>query len=94
MSTLSQRIIASACNVDAGIAVVQSNAVLQISADPFSRINRAPLHGNRGFVIRGEEIRSCTPQVIAQFRRRLEPKTPPSSSPKIDPGVSCIERIV
>lgn len=67
LSTLSQRIIASACNLDAGIAVVESNAVLKISADQFGRISDALLFGNRGFGILGEENRPRTLQVIEEL---------------------------
>lgn len=64
LSTLSQRIIASACNLNSGITVQESNAVLQISADQFSRISDALLNGNRSFGILGEETRPRTLQVI------------------------------
>ncbi|MEM8694115.1 MAG: type IV pili methyl-accepting chemotaxis transducer N-terminal domain-containing protein [Pseudomonadota bacterium] len=64
LSTLSQRIIASACNLDAGIAVAESNAVLKISADQFGRIRDALSNGNRGFGILGKETRAQTLQAI------------------------------
>ena len=64
LGTLSQRIISSACNLNAGIAVSESRAVLDISATQFGRISDALLHGNRGFGILGEETRPRTLQVI------------------------------
>ena len=67
LSTLSQRIIASACNLDAGIALVESDAVLQISTNQFDRISDALLFGNRGFGILGEETRAQTLQAIASL---------------------------
>ncbi len=67
LGTLSQRIIASACNLNAGIAVAESNAVLQISAFQFERISDALLYGNRGFGILGEETRPRTLQVIGDL---------------------------
>lgn len=73
LSTLSQRIIASACNLDAGIAVAESNAVLQISADQFGRISDALLYGNRGFGILGEESRPRTLQVIENLNAAWGP---------------------
>ncbi|MEJ6403637.1 type IV pili methyl-accepting chemotaxis transducer N-terminal domain-containing protein [Yoonia sp. 2307UL14-13] len=73
LGTLSQRIIASACNLDAGISVVESNAVLQISADQFGRIREALLYGNRGFGILGEEARPRTLQVIGDLNTSWTP---------------------
>ncbi|MFQ1702829.1 type IV pili methyl-accepting chemotaxis transducer N-terminal domain-containing protein [Loktanella agnita] len=73
LSTLSQRIIASACNLDAGIAVAESNAVLQISADQFGRISDALLYGNRGFGILGEESRPRTLRVIEDLNEAWNP---------------------
>lgn len=67
LSTLSQRIIASACNLNAGIAVRESNAVLQISTNQFERINDALLYGNRGFGILGEEARPRTLRAITEL---------------------------
>lgn len=67
LGTLSQRIIASACNLNAGIAVVESKAVLDISAFQFNRISDALLYGNRGFGILGEESRPRTLQVIGDL---------------------------
>ena len=64
LGTLTQRIIASACNVNAGVAVRESAAVLRISASQYERINDALLHGNRGFGILGEENRPRTLQAI------------------------------
>jgi hypothetical protein len=64
LATLSQRIIASACNLNSGITVRESQAVLQISAVQFSRISDALLFGNRSFGILGEENRPRTLQVI------------------------------
>ncbi len=60
LATLSERVIASACNISAGVAVAESSAVLAISANQFERINDALLNGNRGFGILGEESRSKT----------------------------------
>ena len=60
LGTLSQRIIASACNLNSGVSVRESQAVLQISADQFGRISDALLYGNRGFGILGED-RACAP---------------------------------
>ncbi len=73
LGTLSQRIIASACNLDAGISVVESNAVLKISADQFGRISDALLYGNRGFGILGEEGRPRTLQVISDLNTAWNP---------------------
>ncbi len=73
LSTLSQRIIGSACNLNAGIAIVESNAVLQISAEQFGRINDALLYGNRSFGILGEESRPRTLQVIEKLNEAWEP---------------------
>lgn len=67
LGTLSQRIIASACNLNADIAVAESNAVLQISSFQFDRIRDALLFGNRGFGILGEEGRPRTLQVISEL---------------------------
>lgn len=67
LGTLSQRIIASACNLNAGIAVAESKAVLDISAFQFNRISDALLYGNRGFGILGEESRPRTLQVIGDL---------------------------
>ncbi|MEL6682783.1 MAG: type IV pili methyl-accepting chemotaxis transducer N-terminal domain-containing protein [Pseudomonadota bacterium] len=73
LSTLSQRIMASACNLHAGVAVAESNAVLKISAEQFGRINDALLYGNRSFGILGEEKRPQTLQVIARLSSEWEP---------------------
>lgn len=73
LATLSQRIIASACNLNSGITVRESQAVLQISADQFSRISDALLYGNRSFGILGEEQRARTVQVIDRLNRSWTP---------------------
>lgn len=67
LGTLSQRIIASACNLNSGITVRESQAILNISADQFSRISDALLYGNRSFGILGEEDRARTLQVIERL---------------------------
>lgn len=67
LSTLSQRIIGSACNLNSGVTVRESQAVLQISADQFSRIYDALLYGNRSFGILGEETRARTLRVIEEL---------------------------
>lgn len=64
LGTLSERILAAACNLDAGIATIESNAVLKISTHHFSRIHDALMYGNRGFGILGEEQRPRTLQAI------------------------------
>ena len=73
LSTLSQRIIASACNLNSGITVRESNAVLQISADQFGRISDALLGGNRSFGILGEETRPRTLRVIEDLNNAWGP---------------------
>ncbi|WP_341368025.1 type IV pili methyl-accepting chemotaxis transducer N-terminal domain-containing protein [Yoonia sp. BS5-3] len=73
LSTLSQRIIASACNLNSGISVRESQAVLQVSADQFSVINDALLYGNARMGILGEETRSRTLQVIEELDNAWEP---------------------
>ncbi|PUB12072.1 type IV pili methyl-accepting chemotaxis transducer N-terminal domain-containing protein [Yoonia sediminilitoris] len=73
LGTLSQRIIASACNLNAGIAVRESNAVLQISANQFERINDALLYGNRGFGILGEESRPRTLRAVSELADVWQP---------------------
>lgn len=73
LGTLSQRIIASACNLNSGITVRESQAVLKISADQFSRISDALLYGNRSFGILGEEDRARTLQVIDRLNRSWVP---------------------
>lgn len=73
LGTLSQRIIASACNVNSGITVRESQAVLQISADQFGRISDALLNGNRSFGILGEETRARTLRVISRLNEAWEP---------------------
>ncbi|KJZ19313.1 type IV pili methyl-accepting chemotaxis transducer N-terminal domain-containing protein [Loktanella sp. S4079] len=64
LSTLSQRTIASACNLNSGITVRESQAVLQISAEQFTVISDALLKGNRRMGVLGEETRARTLQVI------------------------------
>jgi len=64
LGTLSERITAAACNLDAGIATTESGAVLKISTHHFSRIHDALMFGNRGFGILGEEQRPRTLQAI------------------------------
>ena len=83
LGTLSQRIIASACNLNAGIAVSESNAVLQISAFQFGRISDALLYGNRGFGILGEETRPRTLQVIGDLNDVWGPVLEQAAAPKV-----------
>ncbi len=73
LATLSQRIIASACNLNSGVTVRESRAVLQISADQFKRIGDALLYGNRSFGILGEENRPRTLQVVNSLNAAWEP---------------------
>lgn len=73
LGTLSERITAAACNLSAGIATTESQAVLQISTHHFSRINKALLEGNRGFGILGEETRPRTLQAINDLNAKWEP---------------------
>jgi hypothetical protein len=73
LSTLSQRIIASACNLNSGITVRESQAVLQISAQQFSVINEALLHGNRSMGVLGDETRARTLQVIDELNTSWGP---------------------
>lgn len=73
LGTLSQRIIASACNLNSGITVRESQAILNISADQFSRISDALLYGNRSFGILGEEDRARTLQVIERLNGSWSP---------------------
>lgn len=73
LGTLSERITAAACNLSAGIATTESQAVLQISTHHFSRINQALLVGNRGFGILGEETRPRTLQAINDLNAKWEP---------------------
>lgn len=73
LGTLSQRIIASACNLNSGITVRESQAVLKISADQFGRISDALLNGNRSFGILGEEARPRTLQVINRLNEAWVP---------------------
>ena len=73
LGTLSERITAAACNLSAGIATTESQAVLQISTHHFTRINKALLEGNRGFGILGEETRPRTLQAIDDLNAKWEP---------------------
>lgn len=73
LSTLSQRIIGSACNLNSGVTVRESQAILQISADQFSRINDALLYGNRSFGILGEETRARTLRVMEDLDTAWSP---------------------
>ncbi|WP_165615064.1 type IV pili methyl-accepting chemotaxis transducer N-terminal domain-containing protein [Yoonia tamlensis] len=73
LSTLSQRIIASACNLNSGITVRESQAVLQISAQQFGVISEALLHGNRGMGVLGDETRARTLQVIDELNTAWGP---------------------
>jgi len=73
LGTLTQRIIASACNLNAGVAERESNAVLQISANQYERINSALLKGNRGFGILGEENRPRTLRAISELAEVWDP---------------------
>ena len=73
LGTLTQRIIASACNLNAGVAVRESNAVLQISTNQYERINSALLKGNRGFGILGEESRPRTLRAISELAEVWDP---------------------
>lgn len=73
LGTISERITAAACNLSAGVAVVESQAVLKISTNHFSRINQALLVGNRGFGILGEEKRPRTLRAINDLNAKWEP---------------------
>lgn len=73
LGTLSERITAAACNLSAGIAATESNAVLKISTHHFSRIHDALMYGNRGFGILGEEERPRTLQAINELNSRWLP---------------------
>lgn len=73
LGTLSERITAAACNLSAGVATTESQAVLQISTHHFSRIKGALLDGNRGFGILGEETRPRTLQAIDDLNAEWEP---------------------
>lgn len=73
LGTLSERITAAACNLDAGIATTESNAVLKISTHHFSRIQDALMYGNRGFGILGEEQRPRTLQAMNELNARWVP---------------------
>lgn len=73
LGTLSERITAAACNLSAGIATTEAQAVLQISTHHFSRINKALLEGNRGFGILGAETRPRTLQAINDLNAKWEP---------------------
>lgn len=73
LGTLSERITAAACNLNAGIATTESNAVLKISTHHFSRIHDALMFGNRGFGILGEEDRPRTLQAINELNARWLP---------------------
>lgn len=73
LGTLSERITAAACNLSAGIAVTESQAVLNISTNFFNRINQALLVGNRGFGILGEESRPRTLRAINELNAKWEP---------------------
>ena len=73
LSTLSQRIIASACNLNSGITVRESQAVLQISSQQFGVISDALLHGNRGMGVLGDETRARTLQVIDELNTSWGP---------------------
>lgn len=73
LGTLSERITAAACNLSAGVAVTEAQAVLQISTHHFSRINKALLEGNRGFGILGVEARPRTLQAIEDLNAKWEP---------------------
>ena len=73
LGTLSERITAAACNLSAGIATTESQAVLQISTHHFTRINKALLEGNRGFGILGAETRPRTLQAIEDLNAKWEP---------------------
>lgn len=73
LGTLTQRVIGSACNLNSGISVRESQAILQISADQFSRITDALLYGNRSFGILGEEDRPRTLRVIEELNTAWSP---------------------
>ena len=73
LGTLSERITAAACNLSAGIATIESQAVLNISTFHFTRINRALLEGNRGMGILGEESRPRTLRAISELNAKWEP---------------------
>ncbi len=73
LGTLSERITAAACNLSAGVAIVEAQAVLKISTNRFTRINKALLVGNRGLGILGEEKRPRTLQAIEELNAKWEP---------------------
>ena len=73
LGTLSERITAAACNLSAGIASTEAQAVVQISTHHFGRIHKALLEGNRGFGILGEETRPRTLQAINDLNAKWEP---------------------
>ncbi|MEL6570840.1 MAG: type IV pili methyl-accepting chemotaxis transducer N-terminal domain-containing protein [Pseudomonadota bacterium] len=73
LGTLSERITAAACNLSAGVAVTEAQAVLKISTHHFTRINQALLVGNRGFGILGEEQRPRTLRAISDLNAKWEP---------------------
>jgi hypothetical protein len=73
LSTLSQRIIASACNLNSGITVRESQAVLEISAQQFGVITDALLNGNRRMGVLGEETRPRTLQVMDELNTSWGP---------------------
>ena len=73
LGTLSERITAAACNLSAGVAVTEAQAVLNISTSHFNRINQALLVGNRGFGILGEETRPRTLKAIGDLSAKWEP---------------------
>jgi len=73
LGTISERITAAACNLSAGVAVTESQAVLNISTFHFTRINRALLEGNNRMGILGEEKRPRTLRAINNLSARWEP---------------------
>ncbi|MDO6591968.1 hypothetical protein DS901_00085 [Loktanella sp. D2R18] len=73
LSTLSQRIIASACNLNSGITVRESQAVLEISAQQFGVITDALLNGNRRMGVLGTEVRPRTLQVMEELNTSWGP---------------------
>lgn len=73
LGTLSERITAAACNLSAGIAVTEAQAVLKISTNRFTLINKALVEGNRRMGILGEETRPRTLQAIGDLNAKWEP---------------------
>lgn len=84
LGTLSQRAIGAACNLNAGVSVRESKAILQISTDQFSRITDALLYGNRSFGILGEEGRPKTLRLIENLNSVWSPLIEQARSTTVD----------